>query len=89
MSAFDTQSGHHRALRIWIAAIQTAAEMGGSCLALLLAIHHRGTITGRDVMTLPSGYLYDFGIARTAKARGLKMLEQAKLITVKRIPGGL
>jgi hypothetical protein len=72
---------------IRIADIHAAAKLGPSYALLLLAIHHRGTVTGQSTMTLPSGYLADFGIDRNAKARGLKMLERAKLITVKRIAG--
>jgi hypothetical protein len=72
---------------IRFADIQAAAKLGGSCLALLIAIHHRGTVTGRDVITLPSGYLSGFGIGPTVKWRSLKMLEAAKFIVVVRVPG--
>jgi hypothetical protein len=67
--------------------IQAAAKLGGSCLALLIAIHHRATVTGYDVVTLPSGYLSDLGIDRMAKWRALKMLEAEKFIIVMRSPG--
>jgi hypothetical protein len=67
--------------------IQAAAKLGGNCLALLIAIHHRATLTGRDVITLPSGYLSGLGIGRTTKARGLKVLEKEKFIAVTRVPG--
>jgi hypothetical protein len=85
-----TANGYHEHyLRgpIRIADIHAAAKLGGSCLALLLAIHHRATVTGYDAITLPSGFLSDFGVSRSTKARGLKMLEAAGFITVKRIRG--
>ena len=43
--------------------------------------------TKRDAVTLPSGFLSDFGIDKNAKARALRSLELAKLISVKRMPG--
>jgi hypothetical protein len=70
-----------------IADIHVAAKLGGSCLALLLAIHHRATVTGHDVVTLPSNFLVDFGIGPAVKSRNLKMLEKAKFITVERKRG--
>src|SRR5262245_37436552 len=57
---------------IRISDIHAATKLGGSCLALLVAIHHRITVTGRDAITLPSQVLSDFGVSRNAKARGLK-----------------
>jgi hypothetical protein len=72
---------------IRIADVHAAAKMGGSCLALLLAIHHRWTVTKLDAVTLPSSFLANFAIDRNAKARALKRLEAAGFITVKRIPG--
>jgi hypothetical protein len=72
---------------IRIADIQAAAKLGHPCALLLLAIHHRVAVTGKDVVTLPSGFLSEFGIGRTLKGRGLRILENAKLITVKRAPG--
>jgi DNA-binding transcriptional ArsR family regulator len=61
--------------------------LGGSCLALLLAIHFRRAVTESEAVTLPSGFLAEFGIDKSAKQRGLKRLEEAKLIDVRRIPG--
>jgi hypothetical protein len=72
---------------IRIADVRDAAKLGGTCLALLLAIHFRRAVTGREVVTLPSSFLAEFGIDKNAKQRGLKRLEEAKLIYVKRIPG--
>jgi hypothetical protein len=78
---------HYLCGPIRIGDIHAAAKMGGSCLALLLAIHHRGTVTGRDAVTLPTGYLSDFGISPTVKWHCLRALEAVKFITVKRTPG--
>jgi hypothetical protein len=36
---------------------------------------------------MPSGFLAEFGIDKSAKQRGLKRLEEAKLITVERAVG--
>jgi hypothetical protein len=70
-----------------LADIQVAAKLGGSCLALLLAIHHRIAVTKWREVTLPTGLLSEFGINYSAKWRGLKLLEKAKLIIVKRERG--
>jgi hypothetical protein len=72
---------------IRIADIQAAAKLGGQCVALLLAIHFRRAVTGQEAVTLPSGFLCEFGIGRSVKRRGLERLEAAKLINVKRITG--
>ena len=72
---------------IRMADIQAATKLGGSCLAVLLAIHHRQVVTKQEAVTLPSGLLSNFGIDKSAKRRALQRLELAKLITVKRIPG--
>jgi hypothetical protein len=82
-----SRAEHYLRGPIRIGDIHAAAKLGGSCLALLLAIHHRGTVTGHSTMTLPSGFLSDFGISPTAKWRCLRALEAARFITVKRIPG--
>jgi hypothetical protein len=63
--------------------IRTAIKLGGPCLALLCLIHFRRAVTGQGAVTLPSGFLAEFGIDRSAKLRGLKRLEEAKLIDVK------
>ena len=72
---------------IRIADIQAAAKLGGACLALLLALHYRRAYTAQEAVTLPTGFLAEFGIDKSAKQRALKRLEDAKLINVKRIPG--
>lgn len=72
---------------IRIADIQVAAKSGGACLALLLALHYRRAYTTQEAVTLPSGFLAEFGIDKSAKHRALKRLEDAKLIKVRRLPG--
>ena len=72
---------------IRIADIQTAAKLGGSCLPLLLAVHYRCAYTASEAVTLPGGFLAEFGIDKSAKQRGLKRLEEARLINVKRAAG--
>jgi hypothetical protein len=67
--------------------IRAATKLGGSCLALLLLIHFRRTVTGQSEVTLPNGFLAEFEIDKSAKQRGLKRLEEAKLITVERAAG--
>ena len=72
---------------IRIADVQTATKLGGSCLPLLLALHYRRAYTTQEAVTLPTGFLTEFGIDKSAKQRALKRLEDAKLIIVRRIPG--
>ena len=67
--------------------MQEASKLGERCGTTLLAILHRRNITRSGEVTLPTGYLSEWGISRTAKARALKTLEAAKLINVKRSPG--
>jgi hypothetical protein len=67
--------------------IRAAIELGGSCLALLLLIHFRRDVLGQEKVTLPSSFLAEFGIDRSAKRRGLECLDRAKLINVKRAIG--
>jgi hypothetical protein len=45
-----------------------------------LVIRHR-------TAALPTGFLAEFGIDKSAKQRALRRLEGAKLINVKRVPG--
>jgi DNA-binding MarR family transcriptional regulator len=97
-SVVEVQTEHARRLKarraeyslfgpIRIADVQAAAKLGGACLALLLALHYRRAYTGAQSVTLPSGFLSEFGIDKSAKQRGLKRLEEAKLINVKRAVG--
>ena len=81
------RAGHYLRCHIRIDDIRDATKLGGSSLALLLLIHFRRDITREEAVTLPSGLLAGFGIDRSAKRRGLKGLEQAKLIKVKRTVG--
>jgi hypothetical protein len=67
--------------------IQTATKLGGSALAVLLALFFRCGVKKTRTVTLPSALLAEFGINRDAKLRALKHLEQAKLIDVKRRAG--
>src|SRR5258708_22328374 len=67
--------------------IRAAANLGGPCVALLVLIHFRRAVTGKEAVTLPGGFLAEFWIDKSAKQRGLKRLEEAKLITVERAVG--
>jgi len=81
------RAGHYLRCRIRIDDIRDATKLGGSSLALLLLIYFRRDVAREETVTLPSGLLAGFGIDRSAKHRGLKGLEQAKLIKVKRAVG--
>lgn len=81
------RSGYYLFGPIRIADIHVASKLGGPCLALLLAVHHRQAYTAEEAVTLPTGFLAEFGIGKNAKQRGLKRLEEAKLINVKRAMG--
>jgi hypothetical protein len=67
--------------------IAAAARLPGKALALYLAVHHRTALTGNPSVTLPAALLTDLGISRGAKARGLRALEQAGLITAAQSKG--
>ena len=82
-----SRAEHYLQSRIRIDDIRDATKLGGSCLALLLLIYFRRDVTREEAVTLPSGLLAEFGIDRSAKRRGLKSLEQVKLIKVKRTVG--
>ena len=82
-----SQAEHYLRGPIRIVDIQAAAKLGGSSLAVLLAIHHRRVVTNQEAVTLPSGLLSEFGIDKSAKKRALQKLEAAKLIRVERAPG--
>jgi hypothetical protein len=72
---------------ISISDIKIATKLGGSCLALLLLIHFRRDVMRSEAVTLPASFLTEFGINASIKHRGLKSLEQAKLIDVERSAG--
>jgi len=67
--------------------ISAAAKLPGQSLALYLAVHHQTALTGKPMVTLPSGLLDEMGIGRDAKARGLRHLENAGLVVVERLRG--
>jgi DNA-binding MarR family transcriptional regulator len=67
--------------------IAEAARLPGKALALFLAIRHQTDLTGKPSITLPAKLLTDLGVSRGAKARGLRSLEKAGLITVVRSKG--
>jgi hypothetical protein len=93
-SVVEVETEHSRRLKVSRAThylygfrmddIRAAIKSGGSCLALLCLIHFRRAVTGQEAVTLPSGFLAEYGIGRSAKRRGLKSLEEAKIINVKR-----
>jgi DNA-binding MarR family transcriptional regulator len=67
--------------------IAAASCLPGKALAVLLAIHHQSDLTGKPSVTLPARLLEGLGISRASKARALKLLEQAGLVTVARSKG--
>jgi hypothetical protein len=67
--------------------IGLAARLPGRALALLLAVHHQTALTGKALVTLPRSLLVMLGIGKDAKARALRELEQAGLVTVERATG--
>ena len=67
--------------------ISCAARLGGRTLAIFLAVHHQTALTGQRTVSLSKGLLVDLGVDKDAKARGLKALETAGLVTVQRVKG--
>jgi DNA-binding MarR family transcriptional regulator len=67
--------------------IATAAQLGGQCLAVYVAVHHRTALTGQMPTTLPRALLQQLGVSKDAKARALRQLERAGLIGVRRAKG--
>ena len=67
--------------------IAAAARLPGQCLSLFLAVHHQTALTGKPTITLPGHLMAELGISRSAKARGLKLLERASLVIVTRSRG--
>ncbi|MCP1974303.1 hypothetical protein [Bradyrhizobium elkanii] len=70
----------------WMA-VCTAASLPGQALAVFLAIHHRVALTGNPSVTIPKHLLAELGVSRDAKARALRSLQEASLITVERANG--
>lgn len=67
--------------------IATAARLPGQALAVFLAVHHQTALTKKSLVTLPATLLGELGISRDAKARALRVLEGAGLVTVARTKG--
>ena len=67
--------------------IAAAALLPGKSLALFLVVHHQIALTGKPFITLPAALLRDFGISRSTKARCLKALENANVVSVTRSRG--
>jgi hypothetical protein len=67
--------------------ISAATRLPGQCLPLFLAVHHQTALTGKPMITLPASLMAELGISRSAKARGLRLLEKAGLIAVTRSRG--
>jgi hypothetical protein len=69
--------------------ISTAGRLPGKCLALFLAVHHQIALTRNPNATIKVSpkLLAEVGISRSTKARCLKLLEQAGLVTVTRSRG--
>lgn len=67
--------------------LQRAAVLPGKALAVYICITHQCDLTGRITVTLPKSLLAKFGVSRDAKARALRELERAGLVSVEREPG--
>lgn len=67
--------------------ISQAARLGGRALAVFLAVHHQVTISRKRTVTLPKALLAELGIDKDAKARAIRLLEEAGLLLVQRVPG--
>jgi hypothetical protein len=70
-----------------MADIAAAARLPGKGLAVLLAVHHRAALTRNETVKLPAGLMNDLGVTKDGKARALRQLEAAGMITVHRKPG--
>ena len=64
--------------------LQIAAKLPGKSLQISIALWFRAGITKSRVIKLTNVLLDSLGVGRFAKSRGLKYLEQAGLISVKR-----
>lgn len=72
---------------IAMADIAVAAKLPGRALAVYLAARHRADLTRCTAVTLPRSLLADLGVDKSAKARALRHLEEAGLVTVARTVG--
>jgi DNA-binding MarR family transcriptional regulator len=64
-----------------------AATKRGKTFHVAIALWHLASMKGGPTVSLPNPLLASFGVNRYAKSRGLKQLEAAGLVSVKRNPG--
>jgi DNA-binding MarR family transcriptional regulator len=67
--------------------LHRAAVLQGKALAVYICITHQCDLTSRSTVTIPTSLLTKFGVSRDAKARAIRELEQAGLVSVEREPG--
>ena len=67
--------------------LQRAARLPGKSFHVGIALWQRAGMEKSDTVKLSNGILEDWGTDRYAKARGLKDLEEAGLVSVKRHHG--
>jgi DNA-binding transcriptional ArsR family regulator len=67
--------------------IAVAAKLPGKALAVYLAIRHRIDLTRSAAVKLPARLMFELGVGKDAKARALRQLETAGLVTVERKRG--
>jgi hypothetical protein len=72
---------------LYLPEVCAAAKLPGKALAVWLFVQYRVRVTRKPEITLPNGRLVAAGIDRNAKARALRDLERAGLITVRREVG--
>ncbi len=61
--------------------------MPGKALAVFIALHHQTALTRRAAVKLPSALLVELGVDKDTKARAMRQLEAAGLISVRRQTG--
>lgn len=64
-----------------------AGQLNGATLQVAIVIHHLGKMRGLAWVPLSNGDMARMGVSPDAKTRGLKSLEHAGLIEVKRQSG--
>lgn len=67
--------------------LATASCLPGKALAVYIALRHQCDLVGKSTVSLPAALLRRFGVDRDAKARALRVLEQAGLVQVERATG--
>lgn len=67
--------------------LATASCLPGKALAVYITLRHRCDLEGKTTVSLPAALLSKFGVDRDAKARALRVLEEAGLILVERAAG--